>query len=211
MIPDKKALESGLYNLYEDISSTLSLTYDHPLSEQDMQAAATNLLTYLTHYIARNKRRAKAPILATNLQFNVLRTYNPSETTIDDEGNKTKGEKEWYYLVLSESPSGIGNGGPVQIVAEGALRKDKAELLDGFREMVETRNQEWDKEDEVRHEEWLQKKKRERERKEEEEIAKREIAEMEKRTRKVGVGKKGKKKGKSRARDLVDEEDLEDE
>ncbi|KAF2825743.1 hypothetical protein CC86DRAFT_257936, partial [Ophiobolus disseminans] len=145
---DMRALEEGLYILYQNISSTISFNFDYPVSEEDLRMATKGLMAYLAHYIARNKRRANTPPFAENLEFHVLRTRNLDEDTINDDGTWTKGDKEWYYLVLSESEGGIGSGGDMQIIAEGWLRKEKAELLDGFREMVESQNAKWEMQDE---------------------------------------------------------------
>jgi hypothetical protein len=211
MIPSKKALEKGLYILYENISSTISFNFDHPLSEQDLRVATENLATYLTHYILRNMRYAKTPLDHANLDFIVRRTRNEKETVLGkDRRPISKGLKEWYYIALTESPGG-------QILGEGDLRKDKAELLDAFRDMVERRNREWREEDELRHKEWMGKKKLEAEdvkQDEEEAAAYKAIAELEKGEKKRKVRAKGKgraKRRKVKLGDLVDEADMADE
>jgi len=229
-MPNRRALEKGLRDLIEDTSLSISFNSDHPLSEDDILMATTNLASYLAHYIVRNMRRAKSPLSHADLTFKVVRTRNSQEEVLEDRRRCIfKGEKEWYYMALIEFEH--GNGLP-QILAEGDLRKDKAELFDSFVEMVERRNGEWDKEDERRQkseeiyeksrEEENQKSREEENKKSrEEEIALREIAKIEAATKRhisKGKGKGAAVKSRSSGRqkkvksaDLVDEEDLADE
>jgi hypothetical protein len=220
MIPSRRALEKGLYELVQDIASSISFAYDHALYPQEIHMAALSIATYLNHYIARNRRRATTPLNHTGLTFKVTRTNNPKEDVFDDKRIRTsKGKKEWYYISLIESEKTSGGGNTSQILAEGDLRKNKAELFDAFIEMVERRNSEWDAEDERKRKDLAEIKKADEAKSREEEIALREIAKIEASTKKhrgKGKGEGGprrvsQRKTKVKMGDLVDPEDLEDE
>jgi hypothetical protein len=135
-------LKNGLYDLLFSISATLSGDSSTPtLSPHDLLTTAAALATYLMHIAT---RRSDFLISAATLSFHVLRTRNEEETVIDHKARPrkvlSKGEKEWYYLALSES----GEGGKMQILVEGGLRKEKTDVLEGFKELVETGVREWE-------------------------------------------------------------------
>lgn len=145
IILDKKLLSEGLYTLLEDLSTTLTTNHDAPTLLPHQLVTSTEILSaYVAEHYLRNHRRSKAPLDPPNLSFHSLRTRNPAETTVEEDENGvktvTKGEKNWYYLVLSETEQEMGD---VQILAEGALRKDKGELLDGFNETVKEKIEQW--------------------------------------------------------------------
>jgi hypothetical protein len=220
MIPSRRALEMGLYELVQDIASSISFAYDHALYPQEMHMAALSIATYLNHYTARNRRRAQTPLNHTDLTFKVSRTNNPKEDVFDDKRIRIfTGKKEWYYISLIEFEKGSTNGATSQILAEGDLRKNKAELFDAFIEMVDRRNSEWGAEDERKRQELAKAKKEDEAKSREEEIALREIAKIEASTKKhrgKGKGEGGarrvsQRKTKVKMGDLVDPEDLEDE
>ena len=90
-------------------------------------------------------RPSRSTLDPANLAFHVLRTRNPAETTTDDAGKKIKGEKEWYYLILAETESaGVGH-----FLAEGRLRKEKIDLVEGFMEAVMDRLEKWNEQDDA--------------------------------------------------------------
>jgi hypothetical protein len=128
---DKKLLSDGLYTLLEDLSASLNTNHDAPLpSPHELVTATETLSAYIAEHHLRGQRRFKAPFDPTNLSFHSMRTRNLAEerTQVNEDGSKKiiKGEKEWYCLVLSETKEATGD---VQILAESALRKDKADLL----------------------------------------------------------------------------------
>lgn len=135
-------LENGLYDLLSSISATLSGdSTTATVSPHDLLTTAATLATYLTHIAA---RRSDFLLSAATLSFHVLRARNEAETVFDHRFRPhkvlSKGEKEWYYLALSES----GEGGTMQILVEGGLRKEKSEVLEGFKEVIEARVRKWE-------------------------------------------------------------------
>jgi hypothetical protein len=143
---DKKPLSDGLYTLLEDLSALLNINHDAPTRSPHQLVTATETLSaYIAEHHLRNYGCSKASLDPANLSFHSLRTRNPTEETIqvNEDGSKkiTKGENDWYYLVLSETEDETGN---VQILAEGALRKDKGESLEGFNGAVKTKVEAWE-------------------------------------------------------------------
>jgi hypothetical protein len=135
MIPNTRALEAGLMSLLASLTTTLSRVHDVPaLSASSFTTLTKSLAKYLTFSISRNRRRSRTSLDPSNLAFNLLRTRNSSETTVRDAGKKVKGEKNWYYLVLSEIDRASDT---VQILVEGMIRREKGEVLDGFVEEVD--------------------------------------------------------------------------
>jgi hypothetical protein len=131
---DNKLLSDGLYVLLKSVSTKLSKNFDLPApSPHELLAWTETLSFYLTQHHSCKIRRSRKPLHPANLAFHVLRTYNPAETTAIDKGKKIKGEKEWYYFILAETEEGTGE---VQTLAEGGLREDKEDLMEGFMEAV---------------------------------------------------------------------------
>ncbi|KAH7067429.1 hypothetical protein BKA63DRAFT_607292 [Paraphoma chrysanthemicola] len=136
-------LTNDLLNLLQATAATLSNTITEPTHfPHDLMPTATSLSTYLTHIAT---RRSSSPISADNLSFHVLRTRNEADTILDFDTRPpkvlSKGKKEWYYLVLSET----SETGDVQILIEGGLSKDKSDVLVGFMEVLEKSITAWEK------------------------------------------------------------------
>jgi hypothetical protein len=141
IIPDRLALEAALMKHLASITTTIERVHDVPaLSATELRNLTKSLATYLTFFIAHNKRRSQTPLDPAHLAFHLLRTYNSSEASIDAQGDKTKGAKDWYYLVLTES----GSTGDMQILVEGMIRKEKGEVLEGFIEEVDDQVLYWE-------------------------------------------------------------------
>jgi hypothetical protein len=148
MTPSRLALEISLTKKLSSLSSTISKVHDVPaLSTPDLRALSKSVATYLSYFISHNKRRSRTPLDPSNLSFQLLRTYDSTEYTFDDQGNKIKGEKNWYYLVLAESDSA---GGDVQFLVEGVIRQDKGAVLEGLVEEVEEGVLLWEEEERER-------------------------------------------------------------
>lgn len=145
-IPHMRILSPGIYALLETISTKISENFEiYGASDSELSDWTRTLCIYLTKHNARRMRRSRNLLNAANLSFHVLRTCNPSETTIDDKGKKVKGEKNWYYFILAETEEGTGN---VQTLAEGGLVKYKEDLLETFMKAVEEKVEAWQKQDE---------------------------------------------------------------
>lgn len=142
--PDKALLNDVLFPLLETIGTTLSKNFDVPAaSTEDLLTATSTVTEYITAYCARNLRPSRTTLDHANLAFHVLRTRDPAETTTNDAGKKVKGEKAWYYLILTETEStGVG-----QILAEGRLRKEKIDLVEGFMQAVMDRLEKWNEQE----------------------------------------------------------------
>ncbi|KAH7083811.1 hypothetical protein FB567DRAFT_529966 [Paraphoma chrysanthemicola] len=135
-------LTNDLLGLLQTTAARVSNTVAGPTHlPRDLMPTATALSTYLTHIAT---RRSSSPVSADNLSFHILRTRNKAETILDFDARPpkvlSKGKKEWYYLVLSET----SDTGDVQILLEGGLRKNKSDVLVGFIEVLDTTIKTWE-------------------------------------------------------------------
>ncbi|KAH3951236.1 hypothetical protein HBI56_090110 [Parastagonospora nodorum] len=143
-MPDKALLNDVFFPLLETIGATLSKNFEvRAASTEDLLTATSTLTEYITAYCARNMRGSRNPLDPAELAIHVLRTRNPAETTTNNAGKKIKGEKKWYYLILAETEK----TGDVRILAEGNLRKDKIDLVEGFMEAVMNEIEKWNDQD----------------------------------------------------------------
>jgi hypothetical protein len=147
LLGDQNALEAHLDTMIQAIATKLAEEYsERSLSTGVTRVSAHYLLLHLAYGITKRKRHAITPIVPENLKFELLKTRNPDESAFDEHGVKTKGEKRWYYLILTETAGGVGSGGDVEILVEGGITLEKGKALEEFRSKVELQAEEWEKE-----------------------------------------------------------------
>lgn len=160
IILDKKVLDDGLHTLFTSFASDLSVEFSIPmLSATEIQSLCTCLATYLTQFVGHSLRHSNELLRPENLEFHILRSRNASEECQDEEGKWLKGEKKRYRLVLYETTFTAmkekGNNDKkqvgVQILAEGEMRLEKAEVLEGFQEAVKKKLERWEQEEKNRN------------------------------------------------------------
>lgn len=142
VILDKSLLENGLHTLIQNFAEGLSTEFSIPmLPPPSIQALTSSLSTYLGYFVQHNLRRSEKPLRPANLECHILRSRNPAEETKDEEGNYIKGEKRWHRLVLFETTK--DKDVDVQILVDGKMSLNKAEVLEGFKEGIKERVEAW--------------------------------------------------------------------
>lgn len=145
LLGNHPTLEAHLVTMLQAMSTTMTNDYSQrPLSLDELEVSARNLLKYLAYTVVKKRRHTRTVMVPGDLRFYVFKTNKPEEATVNDQGVKTKGPNRWYYLVLSETVGGVGNGGQVEILVQGDTTLEKGKVMEEFRGMVEMAVADWD-------------------------------------------------------------------
>lgn len=132
-MPDITALEDALFALLQGFSYSLAEDFGKPvLSDAKLRTSAIVVARYQTSEMGRKRERSTLPLNGAKLHFHTCRTRNPDEEVFLGRVKISQGKKDWWRLDLAEE----FNYGKVCILIEGATRRDRADVLEGFMEEV---------------------------------------------------------------------------